>query len=187
MNHEAALRASRDFAAEAEAMLFMFRDSVAGLRAYSTQYASVDRATYLEYRSLDHPIAPSSVGELLDRCAPGGTHERRLADATVVTLYALWESVHRNALADALGIPVDDVKIPDLGDVRLLRHAIVHRTGDALAGLARCQVLRWFPPGHAPQILASHIEEMIGRVRSGVHDFVLKQIANEQPQRSVTE
>ena len=56
---------------------------------------------------------------------------RQVGQMWAVMVYALWEHQYRPALATALGIAIDDVKVDALGDLRHMRNDIVHCDGTA--------------------------------------------------------
>lgn len=68
----------------------------------------------------------------------------------MLTVYQRWEEVLRPQAVTLLGLSdKDDVKIPILGDLGLLRNDVVHHRGVASAGnTSRCEVLtHWFAVG----------------------------------------
>jgi len=58
--------------------------------------------------------------------SPGGSNEQRHARAIVVFLFTYWEDEIRPRLAAAKSAPVNEIKSDIMGDVRILRHAILH-------------------------------------------------------------
>ena len=129
----------------------------------------------------------TTVGELRRRNSDGGLNHIRAAQNFLVLLYSFWEEEHRSLITEALGIkPAEtkkcesckrklpgsktDLKVPVIGDVRLLRNDIIHHRGilkqntfdqlealhlkrgiDLVSGLrfarlAADQEIRFFPP-----------------------------------------
>jgi len=70
-----------------------------------------------------------SQGEMKRRNAARGENEVRLAHMLLVFVYEAWETEHRHKVAEAIRTDAKDVKIPVLGDLRLLRHTILHGRG----------------------------------------------------------
>ena len=172
-----ALEVARAFKDEAEQIYLLYRDALAALGRYREAHVGLDPDTIIEYQAGDHAVAPSTVGGLLVRSAPNGRHEVLLANLALVTLFELWEHRRRGELAEAISVRRDAVTIPALGDLRRFRNAIVHPVGDALTDLAKCEVMPWFRPGDPVRFGPSQVEEVIGRVRSGVDEFVLRALA----------
>lgn len=99
----------------------------------------------------DDPSAPllhrTTLGELKRRNRPDGPHEIFVANMCLVTLYAFWEEEYRDRVATALGCSRNSLQVPVLGDLRRIRHSIVHHRGVALPEIEKCEVLRWFKEG----------------------------------------
>jgi hypothetical protein len=65
----------------------------------------------------------------LEANSPGGSNEQRHARAIVVFLFTFWEEEVRPRLAEAKGTPVSEIRSDIMGDMRILRHAILHAKG----------------------------------------------------------
>ncbi|MEI7827949.1 MAG: hypothetical protein WCI87_09195 [Euryarchaeota archaeon] len=65
----------------------------------------------------------------LEANSPGGSNEQRHARAIVVFLFTFWEDEIRPRLAGAKGTPVNEIRSDIMGDMRILRHAILHAKG----------------------------------------------------------
>lgn len=82
------------------------------------------------------PRAPDSVvhtirlsREFLAANAAGGGNEQQFCRALIVFIFTFWDDVTRYECAKALGTEKNDVKLPIAGDLRILRHAILHDRG----------------------------------------------------------
>lgn len=106
------------------------------------------------------------VSELRKLMRPGGEVESWAGRAWLVFLYARWDEGFRPRLARAAGLASkDDVSVSVFGDLRLMRHDIVHNGSvatDKYSG--RCEALKWFPSGEHMAITAEHIHEFVDRV-----------------------
>ncbi len=71
-------------------------------------------------------IAWISQEELLAGLKEGGEFENQHAKALVVFLYQLWEVQYRKKIADVLSIKKNQVKCTLMGDLRQVRHIILH-------------------------------------------------------------
>lgn len=65
----------------------------------------------------------------LEANSPGGSNEQRHARAIVVFLFTFWEDEIRPRLAEAKGRPINEIRSDIMGDMRILRHAILHAKG----------------------------------------------------------
>lgn len=68
---------------------------------------------------------------LVAQVAEGGKLHARITQQLVVTLYTGWEHHHRDRIASAHGVDRSEILHPYFGDLRLLRHDIVHHRGTA--------------------------------------------------------
>lgn len=89
---------------------------------------------------------PQSV--VLERLSDGGFVAQQIGHQWLLLVFHEWEDEFRPRLAEARGIPVDEVRDPVLGDLRLMRNDIVHHRGRATEhNSGRCAQLRWFQAG----------------------------------------
>lgn len=89
--------------------------------------------TVVVYASYEDPSKPDVIHNRIVRAdaylaanAPGGLNEQRHARAIVVFLFTYWEDEIRPRLAAAKGVPVNEIQSDIMGDMRILRHAILH-------------------------------------------------------------
>lgn len=83
----------------------------------------------------DHPqsrgrstISATSVKRLLELLKPEGEYEDLVAKTVVIFIYQLWEKKYRKQIAHSLSIePMKMVECDLMGDIREIRHAIVHK------------------------------------------------------------
>lgn len=89
--------------------------------------------TIVVYASYEDPSKPDIIHNRIVRAdtyieanSPGGSNEQRHARAIVVFLFTYWEDEIRPRLAAAKDAPVNEIKSDIMGDLRILRHAILH-------------------------------------------------------------
>jgi hypothetical protein len=90
-----------------------------------------------------------SLNTIPDRLTDDGQVAIQLGQQWIVTVYAHWEHYFRSRFAEALGCSRDDVRVPLMGDMRHLRHDVLHHRGVATEEhTGRCEVLKdWFAAG----------------------------------------
>jgi hypothetical protein len=86
--------------------------------------------------SLEDPDRPDVIihrimlaKEYLEANAEGGANEQQHARAAVVFLFAYWDEEIRPRLARAIGCEVNEIRSDVMGDIRILRKAIIHNKG----------------------------------------------------------
>ena len=75
-------------------------------------------------REVDHHVTKAS--DLVRRNSPGGANWYFLAHMCAVAMYGYWEDAFRTRLADALGVAKNDLKADEFGELKELRHAVLH-------------------------------------------------------------
>lgn len=69
------------------------------------------------------------VSEYIAANAVGGSNEQHHARAAITFLYAYWDEEVRPELARALGVATNKIVSDIFGDLRLVRHAVLHKKG----------------------------------------------------------
>lgn len=94
--------------------------------------------------SVEDPTAPDAIiqtirlsRDYIEANSRSGSNEQQLCRAIIVFIFTYWEEVTRYACAKALGIEKSELKFPVAGDLRLLRHAILHEHGVLTAAAHR--------------------------------------------------
>ncbi|SDR76325.1 hypothetical protein SAMN04488570_0303 [Nocardioides scoriae] len=107
------------------------------------------------------PLGMMQWGDLLREFDRGGSGHTVLFKQWAVTLMADWEPL-RERLAAARGVPVEEVMVDALGDLRLYRNDIVHNKGRASKDWSgRAKVLKWFKPGEVIDIDTHHLVQFL--------------------------
>ncbi|MFL6091092.1 MAG: hypothetical protein ACJ71Z_13240 [Aeromicrobium sp.] len=103
-------------------------------------------------------IQLSKILELTER---DGDASVVLGQQWLVAFYQDWEDDLRPRLASALGIPTNRIDEPVFGDLRLMRHDIIHKGGIATPrNTGRCRVLHWFSAGERIRVRDEHFREL---------------------------
>lgn len=99
--------------------------------------------------------------EYKERNSKGGKNFITLANLCVTQLYQYWEDYYRDRIAKSLGQEKSVLAIDIFGDLRLIRHSIIHHQAIALPEISKCKVLTWFK--HNDQICLSEdqVEQII--------------------------
>ena len=79
----------------------------------------------------------ATVGDVLARMADGGKNQTLIAQYLLVLVFQVWEAEYRPRIASAVGVETNDVRVPILGDLRLLRNDTLHHRGVLRAESAR--------------------------------------------------
>lgn len=125
---------------------------VASSKKYKTPIHQIDKAS-LTYATGD-PIDPNAIithectqGELKERLKPGGLNEILVGQFCTVMIYEHWEKI-RGDLAITLQEQRQSITSEIFGDIRHIRHDIVHNAGIATKEHSeKAVILNWFKNG----------------------------------------
>jgi hypothetical protein len=156
-------------------------DRAAATQAFSNYgLAEVDRRVAAGPRSPDNPDPTVYIGlgdpndpvskqyakfkasELPALLAKGGPISRQLGQQWAVFVFTEWENNFRRRLSALHGCVANSIQAGVFGDLRLIRHDILHNRALASAErTARCEVLHWFQPGDEIAINAENIAQFM--------------------------
>jgi len=136
----------RDFIDFVNLQVGAYMDAMAG---FAGHHARVDRQVHricrangikpdgtIVHTSYEDPAQPDFILSRIERAdnylaanARGGGNEQQLARSTVIFLYTYWEDSVRPRLAVARQCAVNEIKSDLMGDLREMRHAVLHSKG----------------------------------------------------------
>ena len=124
-----------------------------------------------EDRSFQHVV---SQAEAMRRMANGGQNHVVLGHWFVVVVYQFWETRHRTAIASALGIPPKELTVPVMGDLRRLRHAILHERGRLTPETAaKLEALTFLEPIQSLSLSVLDIDRIAHQVTEAVRALLI--------------
>jgi hypothetical protein len=192
--------AASEFVAVVDKLYGLYLDSQAGFlanadvieRNHAMTAATAAPGTDLDSLPLiigrGDPNDPSNVtqhtttqGEFKARNRRGGENHVLLGQLFVVQLYSFWEVGYRPRLARAMGKEPDELKLEIFGDLRLLRHDVLHNLGVVdQATVRRLEVLS--VPAGQRLVLDELTIEMIARVAKALMDKLVVDAGGQDPQ-----
>lgn len=102
------------------------------------------------------------IKDLPEKFSPMGPIVRDLGQQWLVMVYAEWNDHFRRRFAAAEGVPLNEIEDDVFGDLRRLRHDILHHRGIATPEwTGKCVVLDWFDPGDPIHILMIHVARIM--------------------------
>jgi hypothetical protein len=180
---QAFFEAIQELIAYAESTFGLFHDAAAGFGHFSLQISAlvesevkggVERADALAFPLIfmdQNPVSgpalhKATLGEVIDRCSPHGPNEVFLGNMCLVALYTFWELESRHRIADALDIPLNNVRSDLFGDLRWLRHAVLHKHGKASIEVEKAKILTWFKVGDQIVVDRERLKQIVLHIRS---------------------
>lgn len=104
-------------------------------------------------------------GQYKSRNSEAGDNFKFIGNMCIISLYQYWEDHYRSKVANLFAMPKNELKAPIFGDLRLLRHSIVHHAGIALKNIEKSEVLKWYKEGDNIFVSKSQFEDVIYRLK----------------------
>lgn len=84
--------------------------------------------------------------ECIEKCEKDGYFSSTLSKSLLCTMYSLWDEEYRHRLADATGLEAKYIECPLMGDLRKIRHCVIHQKSIIPDGGFQFEVLDWRLP-----------------------------------------
>ena len=88
------------------------------------------------YTSVEDPTSPDVIHHRIIRAdefitinSEAAFNEQQVCWSIITFIFAYWEEGIRSQIAKIRGQSVDDIKLDELGDLRILRNSIIHNGG----------------------------------------------------------
>lgn len=107
----------------------------------------------------------STQAQYKERNSPDGENYRFIGNMALISIYEYWQNSCRNKLAKHHEVNSDKVVSPIFGDLRLLRHSIVHHKGIALSNVERCLIFTWFKADDDIFINDDKMEDIVATIK----------------------
>ena len=112
----------------------------------------LDKLTFSHSHMIGEEYASSTVhlgkkGKVKARNIKDGKNQQFLGAMVIVLLYSYWENYFREKLATALGVKTSVLLFPIWGDLKVLRHCILHKSKIENKDIKKIQYLKWFQHG----------------------------------------
>ena len=120
------------------------------------------------------PNLPNSIelyrctqGEYKERNSEKGINSRFVGNMCVIAIYQYWENYFRQKIANLLNRTNKNELTSDImGDLKILRHSIIHHRSIALREVENCKLLRWFKEGDDIFIDKNMMQYIVFQVKS---------------------
>lgn len=117
------------------------------------------------------------VSEYIAANTVGGSNEQHHARAAITFLYAYWDEEVRPDLASALEVDTKEIVSDIFGDVRLIRHAVLHNKG--LLSEAAYQKLKLLAEYFAPNDVVSLPNATMHRIFALIKQDMAQRVIND--------
>ncbi len=144
-------------------------------RSTHPELASIEYLDSTEYIfGKGDPNLPTSIklyrctqGEYKERNSEKGINFRFIGNMCVIAIYQYWEDYFRQQIANLLNKTNKNELASDImGDLKILRHSIIHHRSIALKEVENCKLLRWFKKDDDIFIDKNMMEHIVFQVKS---------------------
>lgn len=103
--------------------------------------------------------------DCIKKCEKNGTFSNEITKSLLVTMYSLWDEVYRHSVAEAVGVECKYIECPLMGDLRKIRHIIIHHKSIVPETGINFEVLEWQLPSGKLEITYEMFLEFNDAVR----------------------
>jgi len=109
-----------------------------------------------------------------------GGNYKFIGSMCLIIIYQYWEDYFRGEIARQLRVNKDEIISDIMGDLRLLRHSLIHHGGVALKEVENCKVIKWFKEGDSIFIDENKFKKIIFIIKKAIQDgtFILNNCFN---------
>lgn len=104
-----------------------------------------DERFWLASNCPDNPKYHASMNmqDCLDKSAENGHFSNELAKSLLCTIYSAWDEYYRHKIAVAAEAEPSDIRVPLMGDLRKIRHCILHKKSQITDEHLGFEKLKW--------------------------------------------
>lgn len=172
MNYRRLLNLYHEFKKKLEEQHTLYLDSTIGFKFINARLGSIQKLSkdlfdgheygeasfqdtcLISYEALcgEDLVVQSTIplmrqGEVKKRTKENGNNYWLIGFQCIVSMYSYWEVYLRNEIANALGKEKNEIKHPIWGDMRWLRHSVIHHDCIAKPEIVKCEIIKWYKPG----------------------------------------
>lgn len=156
---------------------------VARVLRKSQQRKDDDGINVVVWSSFEDPGSPDVIHNRITRATDyiaynsvAGFNEQQHVRAIIVMLFSFWDEEIRPRLARGKNLDSHDIKVDALGDLRILRHAIIHNKGILSVGAhTKLKVMKGvFIPNSAIIVSHDQMHKMFVFVKQGIAALILE-------------
>lgn len=90
--------------------------------------------------------AKINIQDCIEKCKEDGVFSNEIRKSLLCTMYSLWDELYRHEVAEICGVAANNLVCPLMGDLRKLRHCIIHEKSIVSEKGILFEVLGWDLP-----------------------------------------
>lgn len=116
-----------------------------------------------------------NASDFKERIKPGGKDMQIITRLCLVSMYQLWEDEFRKEIARSFNVCKSDVKSDIIGDIRILRNAVIHNNSNKISDYSKLKVLTYMQGREKVVLTHDEFCDIIELVRQDiVRQFIVK-------------
>jgi hypothetical protein len=156
----------------------------------------IDGSNVIVSSSFEDPGRPdvilnriSSAPDYIANNSEGGFNEQQQARAIIIFIFAYWDEEIRPRLARAKNLSPNEIRVDALGDLRLLRRAIIHNKGILTAALhQKLKVMGdLFSPDSEIRVSYNTMHEIFVHSKRGVSQLITDHVGRRPGSPNMSE
>jgi hypothetical protein len=122
-----------------------------------------------------HWHASIKIGDAIDSSKKDGVFADKIAKSFLTAMYSEWDEYYRHRLAEETGAAAKSIKCDLMGDLRLMRHCVVHNKSIVTDEPTKLKELKW-PLSPGPLTIT---KEMLSGLIDQINQMVVHLEKNE--------
>lgn len=121
-----------------------------------------------------------------ERTVKDGLNDKTVCRNCIVLMYEFWETEYRNRVCEALEIKRETLLIPIIGDLRLIRHAILHNKSRVTKDVQdKTKIIVGLKEGDEISFQERFMYEIVQAIKSAMDDLVVKHTGEDPEHRTI--
>jgi hypothetical protein len=121
-----------------------------------------------------------------ERTKKNGLNDKTVSRNCIILMYEFWETEYRKRASEALEITQKSLLIPIIGDLRLIRNAILHNKSRVTKDLQdKSEIIDGLKEGDEISFPDKMMYEIVHAIKSAMDDLVLKHTGQDPEHRTI--
>ena len=103
--------------------------------------------------------------EFIERNTEGGFNFVALGNLCIVLIYQYWEDHYRQEIAKCLSFEKNELTSELFGELRIIRHSIIHNNAIALKEVNNCKIITWLYEGNPIWFTPEDMKFIINKIK----------------------
>jgi hypothetical protein len=147
----------------------------------------------LYFYGVGDPNDPSNIlwhkvtqKQFKERTAKNGVNEKTTCRNCIVLIYQFWETEYRNRVSQALSVNRETILIPIIGDLRLIRNAVLHNKSRVTNDMvAKSELIKGLCEGQEIYFSGKTMYEIVQAIKTAMDELVEESVGDDPKHRTI--